>query len=227
MYISSWSGGKDSCLACYKALKAGYKVRYLVNFISKEYQRVSSHGTEKDLIKIQSELLGIPLYQKETTPDNYENAFKEAVKAVGTYCNTPLRPLGIKGMVFGDIYLDEHRQWVDRVCGELGIEAIEPLWGMNTEEHLTDFIAKGFRAVIVSGQAKFIDKEWIGMPVDMNFVRYLKTKPEVDICGEKGEYHTFVVSGPLFKGEIEITDKEVISRNGYWFLDIGDYKVLR
>ncbi len=219
MYISSWSGGKDSCFACYKALRAGYKVKHLVNFISKEYQRVSFHGTEKSLIRMQSELAGIPLYQKETTPDNYENEFKDAVKSLST--------LGIEGMVFGDIYLDEHRQWVERVCDELGIEAVEPLWGINTEEHLTDFIDKGFKAVVVSGQAKFIDKEWIGMPVDMNFLRHLKAKPEVDICGEKGEYHTFVVSGPLFKGEIEITDKEVISRNGYWFLDIRDYKILR
>lgn len=171
MYISSWSGGKDSCFACYKALKAGYKVKHLVNFISKEYQRVSFHGTEKSLIRMQSELAGIPLYQKETTPDNYENEFKDAVKS--------LSPLGIEGMIFGDIYLNEHRQWVDRVCGELGIEAVEPLWGMNTEEHLADFIDKGFKAVVVSGQAKFIDKEWIGMPVDMDFLRYLKAKGSV------------------------------------------------
>lgn len=219
MYISSWSGGKDSCFACYKALKAGYKVRHLVNFISKEYQRVSFHGTEKGLIRIQSDLAGIPLYQKETTPDNYENEFKGAVKS--------LSHLNIKGMVFGDIYLDEHRQWVDRVCNELGIEAVEPLWGRNTEEHLTDFIEKGFKAVVVSGQARLIDKEWIGQPVNRDFMAYLRAKPGVDICGENGEYHTFVVSGPLFKGEIEIMEKEVISRNGYWFLDIKDYRIVR
>ena len=82
MYISSWSGGKDSCFACYKALQTGYKVTHLVNFISKEYKRVSFHGIESGLIKIQSELAGIPLYQKETTPDNYESEFKDAVRIV-------------------------------------------------------------------------------------------------------------------------------------------------
>jgi uncharacterized protein (TIGR00290 family) len=108
VYISSWSGGKDSCFACYKALKAGYKITHLVNFISREYKRVSFHGIDGRLIKIQSELSEIPLCQKETAPDNYENAFKDAVRS--------FKYIGIKGMVFGDIYIEEHRQWVERVC---------------------------------------------------------------------------------------------------------------
>ncbi|MCG2722533.1 MAG: diphthine--ammonia ligase [Thermodesulfovibrionales bacterium] len=218
MYITSWSGGKDSCFACYKAWQAGYKIASLVNFISREYKRVCFHGTDSKLVQIQSELAGIPLYQKETTPDNYENEFKDAVKSLGHY--------GIEGMIFGDIYLDEHKRWVERVCNELNIIAIEPLWERNTEELMQDFIRSGFRAVVVSGQVKFIDKEWIGRWVDENFMEYLKTKPDVDICGERGEYHTFVLGGPLFKGSIKITEKEVINRNGYWFLDIKDYKVL-
>ena len=97
-----------SCSACYKAFKAGFKVSHLVNFISKEYQRVSFHGVKRNLIQTQAELEGIPLLQKETTPGNYENEFKEAVRS--------LLPGGIRGMVFGDIYLDEHKQWVERVC---------------------------------------------------------------------------------------------------------------
>lgn len=219
MYIASWSGGKDSCFACYKALRTGYKLSHLVNFISKEYKRVSFHGIESGLIKIQSELSGIPLYQKETTPDNYESEFKDAVKSLGHY--------GIKGMIFGDIYLEEHKQWVERVCNELKIEAVEPLWERNTEELLQDFIRNGFQAIVVSGQAKFVDKEWMGQTVTREFIEYLKTKPDVDICGENGEYHTFVVSGPMFKGMIEITEKQIISRNGYWFLDIKDFRVIR
>jgi uncharacterized protein (TIGR00290 family) len=218
VYISSWSGGKDSCFACYKALQTGYKVTHLVNFISKEYKRVSFHGIESGLIKIQSELAGIPLYQKETTPDNYENEFKDAVNCLAHH--------GIKGMVFGDLYLEEHRQWVERVCKELGLEAIEPLWERNTEELMQDFINNGFQAVVVSGQERFIDREWIGKTINRDFMEYLKSKPDVDICGENGEYHTFVVSGPLFRGRIEITEKEVISRNGYWFLDIKDFRVV-
>jgi len=218
VYISSWSGGKDSCFACYKALQAGYKVTHLVNFISKEYKRVSFHGIDGRLIKAQSELARIPLYQKETTPDNYESEFKDAVRSLEHY--------GIKGMVFGDLYLEEHRQWVERVCKELGIEAVEPLWERNTEELMQDIIDNGFQAVVVSGQEKFIDRELIGRTINKDFLEYLKAKPDVDICGENGEYHTFVVSGPLFRGRIEITEEEVIRRNGYWFLDIKDFRVV-
>ena len=219
MFISSWSGGKDSCFACYKALRSGVKVTHLINFISKEYQRVSFHGIKKSLIQAQAELAGIPLLQKETTPGNYETEFKEAVGS--------LLPIGIKGMVFGDIYLDEHRQWVERVCGELGLEAIEPLWERHTEDLMREYIENGFRAVVVSAQADLVDKEWIGKPVDMDFIEYLKKKPEIDLCGEKGEYHTLVVGCPMFKGSIEIMEQEVINRQGYWFLDVKDYTVVR
>lgn len=218
MYLASWSGGKDSCFACYKALQLGYKIVSLVNFISREHKRVRFHGTDNRLIQTQSELLGIPLCQKETSPDDYEPAFKDAV--------TSLKPLGIKGMIFGDLYLEEHKQWVERVCGELGIGAVEPLWKINTEKIIDDFINEGFEAVIVSSQKKFIGKEWIGHKVNREFLEYLKTKPDVDICGENGEYHTFVVGGSLFKGNIDITKSQVIEKNGYWFLDIKNFRVV-
>ena len=218
MYLTSWSGGKDSCFACYRAIQNGYKISYLVNFISKEYRRVSFHGIEARLIRLQSGLAGIQLVQGETTPDGYEQEFKKTVQS--------LIPQGIKGMVFGDLYLDEHRQWVERVCRELGIEAIEPLWKIDTEKILNDFINEGFEAVVVSSQKKFISKEWIGSKIDKGFLEYLKTKPEVDICGENGEYHTFVVGGPLFKGRINIKESEVIERDGYWFLDIKKFEVI-
>jgi len=91
---------------------------------------------------------------------------------------------------------------------------------------IQDFIQKGFQAVVISAQERSVDKEWIGKTVNRDFVEYLKTKPEVDICGENGEYHTFVVAGPLFRGRIEIIEKEVISRNGYWFLDIKGFRVV-
>ncbi len=218
MYLTSWSGGKDSCFACYRAIQRGYKISHLVNFISEEHKRVSFHGIEARLIKLQSGLAGIQLVQDETTPDGYEQEFKNTVQG--------LIPQGIKGMVFGDLYLEEHKQWVERVCGELGIEAIEPLWKIDTEKTMNDFINEGFEAVVVSSQKKFVGKEWIGRKVNREFLEYLKTKPEVDICGENGEYHTFVVGGPLFKGEIDITQSQVIERNGYWFLDIKDFRVV-
>jgi len=215
-YISSWSGGKDSCFACYLALGQGYKISHLVNFVSKEFNRVSFHGTEARLIQLQSQSIGIPLLQKQTTWNGYEQEFKEAVKS--------LLPNGIKGMVFGDIYLDEHKDWVERVCGDLGIEAVEPLWNKSSEKVLTDFINAGFEAIIVSAKAELIDEGWVGRRADRDFMEYLKAK-NIDICGENGEYHTLVVSGPLFKRRIEIIETRTINRDNYWFLDNCKYRL--
>jgi len=213
-YIMSWSGGKDSCLACYEAIRQGYRVSYLVNFISKEYQRVSFHGTEARLIQLQSEALGIPLLQQETSWDNYEPAFKQAVSS--------LIPEGIEGMVFGDIYLEEHKQWVERVCGELGIKALEPLWGWTTEEVLHTFIGNGFEAVVVSAQADLIGPEWVGQPVSRPFLDYLRSK-NIDLCGENGEYHTLVINGPIFNKKIELTKTDKVLKDNRWFLDTVSY----
>ena len=213
-YLASWSGGKDSCFACHRALAQGYKISHLVNFISRQYQRVSFHGTEKRMVQLQSQAIGIPVLQKETTPDGYEQEFKEAVRG--------LLPEGIKGMVFGDIYLDEHKEWVERVCAELGIEAVEPLWGKSPGSVLSGFIEAGFEAIIVSAKAELIDEEWVGRGVDRDFMNYLKSK-DIDLCGENGEYHTLVVNGPLFKRKIEITESRTIKRDGYWFLDTLNY----
>ena len=213
-YIASWSGGKDGCLACYKAMLGGYNISHLVNFISKEYRRVSFHGTEAKLIQLQSEAIGVPLLQKETTEDGYEQEFKETLRS--------LLPEGIKGMVFGDIYLQEAKEWVEKVCAELGIEAVEPLWGKGPEEILCDFIDAGFEAVIVSAQSEFIGREWIGRQVDGNFRDYLKAK-NIDVCGENGEYHTLVIDGPIFNKRIEMIEAETINRGGHWFLDTRKY----
>jgi len=216
-YIGSWSGGKDSCFACYRAICKGYDISCLVNFISKEYKRVSFHGTEDRLIQLQAEALGISLLQKETTGNGYEQEFKEAVRS--------LIPEGIKGMIFGDIYLQEHKDWVERVCGELGIEAVEPLWGEEPERILLDFIDAGFQAIIVSAKADLFGKEWIGRKIDRDFFKYVKEN-SVDICGENGEYHTLVVNGPVFKKKIRITESKAITRDGYWFLDTVEYSLL-
>lgn len=217
-YISSWSGGKDSCLACYEAMRRGYAVSHLLNLLSKELHRVSFHGTEAELIQLQSRATGIPVVQRETTWEGYEQEFKEAVRS--------LIPGGVNGMVFGDLYLEEHKAWVERVCGELGIEAVEPLWGRKPEEVLSGFIDSGFEALVVSAQSKLIGREWIGRPVDRGFMDYLKQR-EIDICGENGEYHTLVVDGPIFRGRIEVTESTTIERDDYWLLDTRQYRLVR
>ena len=219
MYLASWSGGKDSTLAVARAKEAGIEVTGIANFISDDYKRVRFHGTEAHLIGLQAELAGVRLYQRETRAAGYEDDFKAAIRERVAE--------GFTGMVFGDIYLDEHRAWVERVCAEVGIEPLEPLWGESTLKLITEFVDRGFTAVIVSGMQEHIGREWIGKTVNGDFIEYMKGKPQADVCGEKGEYHTFVTGGPLFNGSIEITESEVIERSGFWLLDIKSYEVVK
>ncbi|MCX5701180.1 MAG: diphthine--ammonia ligase [Candidatus Omnitrophica bacterium] len=217
--ISSWSGGKDSCLACYKAIKQGYKVKYLLNFISRESKRGCFHGLEGKLLKFQADLIGIPLVQYEVSPDmqKYEEEFKSAV--------TEVRGKDIGTMVFGDIYLLEHESWIKRVCADLEIKALEPLWNNDPENIVNEFITSGFQAIIVSCKADIMGKEFLGRYVDKELVVELK-KRGICPCGEKGEFHTLVVDGPIFSKPIKILEAQPILKESFWqhwFLDIKSY----
>jgi diphthine-ammonia ligase len=214
-YIASWSGGKDGCFAVYQAIKQGYKISRLMNFITEKSRRISFHGTDPGLVVLQSRRIGIPLVQKETGENSYEQEFKETV--------TGLIPDGVEGMVFGDIFVKEHKDWVEKVCADMKIKALEPLWNRNTEDILTEFINLGFKSILVCGKADIIDKKWIGKAIDMEFMGDLKKKG-IDVCGENGEYHSLVIDGPLFQKPIKLLESRVIGRDNYWFLDILKYE---
>ncbi len=218
--VSSWSGGKDSCLASYRAIKNGYRVSYLLSFISSRYKRCCFHGIEADLMNLQAERIGIPLIRKEVSDDmeKYEAEFKEAVSEI--------KQKGIEGMVFGDIYLDEHKEWVDRVCKDLEIASVEPLWSLSPSQIVEEFIDLGFKAMVVSCKADLFGKDFIGKYYDKDLIQELQ-KRNICPCGENGEFHTFVTDGPLFKRSIEILESEPILKEGFWrhwFLDIKRYK---
>ena len=217
--VSSWSGGKDSCFACYKAIQDGYKITHLLNFISRESQRGCFHGLESDLLKLQAERIGIPIVQKEVSSDmkNYEQEFKEAV--------LELKAKGAEAMVFGDIYLLEHESWIDRVCGEINIPNVQPLWNVPTLKLMDEFIALGFKAVIVSCKADVLGSEFLGRHIDKDLIQQFEAMG-ICPCGENGEFHTLVVDGPFFKKPIEILETRKVLKEGFWkhwFLDIKKY----
>jgi diphthine-ammonia ligase len=216
--ISSWSGGKDSVLACYRAMNEGHQVGRLLNLISAEEKRCCFHGTDARLLGDQARCVGIPLVQREMGEEMgaYERDFKEAVRE--------LRSGGMEGMVFGDIYLDEHRDWVERVCGDIGIVPLEPLWNNDPRRVIEEFLDEGFRAVIVSCKEE-LGRDFVGREVDRESLARLEQFGMCP-CGENGEYHTVVTDGPIFKKRIRITGAAPILKEGFWrhwSLDIKEY----
>lgn len=210
--IATWSGGKDSCFATYKAMQAGYDVRFLANTISQEYQRVRFHGLAKGVIQQQAEAVGIPLLQQATTAENYAEEFKMNLRK-GLSSE-------IAGVVFGDIHLADCLTWANDICRDLGVVAIEPLWHKKQEDILREFIAAGFEAILVSTQANKLGKEWIGRKIDKAFVKDIAKLRDIDPSGENGEYHSLVLNGPIFRKKLQVMKAESVLRGGYWFLDI-------
>ena len=207
--FSSWSGGKECALATYKAISQGHEVLYLLNFVSEDGQRSRSHGIKATVLALQAEAIGIPLIQVMTSWENYEENFK---KAVGE-----LKNKGIEGGVFGDMDLEEHREWVERVCSEVGIKAFLPLWGIKAEELIEEFLKLKFKATIVATR---LEETFLGKVLDKALVRQI-SKLGSHPCGENGEYHTFVTNGPIFRKALKVTRGERKERDNVWFWDIS------
>jgi len=218
----SWSGGKDSCLACYKALQKGLKVSCLLNFIPKDMKYIS-HGSNSKLIAAQSQAIGIPIIQKKVSWDTYEEEFKTVARR--------LKERGFDGIVFGDIDLYEHLDWVVRVCNDVGILYMEPLWHLNRKQILEEFIGAGFKAIVVNVKADVFGVEWLGRVIDKAFIedlQKLQINHTFDICGELGEYHTLVIDGPLFKKRINLLNYRKVLSEDYgkrWILEVSNYSL--
>ena len=203
--FSSWSGGKECALATYKAISQGHEVLYLLNFISEDGERSRSHGIKAGVLALQAEAIGIPLIQVKTSWENYEENFKKVVKE--------LKDKGIEGGVFGDMDLEEHREWVERVCGEVGIKAFLPLWQVRPKELIDEFLRLEFKAMVVATR---LEESLLGKVLDKALVRRI-TKLGAHPCGESGEYHTFVTAGPIFRRALKVAKGEGERRDNMWF----------
>jgi len=209
----SWSGGKETMLSCYRVMKErNVRIRSLLNMASEDGKHSQSHGVDSVLLRMQAEAIGVPFTQVKSTWNTYEEEFKKAV--------SELKAKGIDTGIFGDIDLQEHRDWVERVSREVGIKPILPLWNGKREELFQEFIRSGFKAVVVATNAEFLAEDWLGRELNEEFAKDLKNLGTVDLCGEKGEYHTFVYDGPIFKRKIDLLFGEKIQREKHWFLNV-------
>jgi len=226
--IFNWSGGKDSSLCLYQVLtETKYRIRYLVTTLNGQNKRVSMHGVHENLLDQQAKAIGIPL-KKVYLPESPD---METYNKVFSDFLNQMKKENINTSVFGDIFLEDLRKYREEQLAKIGSTAAFPLWGRKTVMVANDFIQKGFKAIIVSVDSRYLDKSFAGRIYDESFLNDLPTN--VDLCGENGEFHSFVFDGPIFKTPVifekgEIVYKEYKSHSkenpdeniGFWYCDL-------
>jgi len=200
----NWSGGKDSALALHKILNAGQvRITALLTSVNATHNRISMHGVRRELLEAQAGALNIPLHTVELPelPDmkEYEVLMIREVES--------LRRSGCSQAIFGDIFLEDLRRYREEKLGTVGVDCLFPLWKTDTRMLVEEFIALGYRSVVVCVSERSLDRSFCGRVIDEDFLRDLP--PGVDPCGENGEFHSYVYEGPLFRQPIPFRKGEL------------------
>jgi uncharacterized protein (TIGR00290 family) len=211
-FFCSWSGGKDSSLALYRAMDRGWTPGFLLTMLDESGERSRSHGLPLALVESQAASIGIQLVTRSASWEGYEEAFTSAL--------VEMKKSGVAMGVFGDIDIDEHRQWVERVCGNAGVQPVMPLWKAERESLTGELLDAGFEATIVVVKDDKLDKGFLGRVLSRDVLAEVH-ESGVDMSGEGGEYHTIVTNGPLFSAPVPLRARGQVHRDGYWFLDVS------
>lgn len=206
--IVSWSGGKDCALAMYEALVGGeYEVAGLLTAVTQDCDRVDMHDIRWSLIERQTKVLGLP-WEKVSISSHTSNADYDSTlaQALRRY-----RESGVTSVVFGDIFREDLRKYRTLNLARLGMKAIFPLWKRDNLQLMDSFISLGFKAIVTSINACRLDDEFVGRTIDWKFLRDFPSS--ANICGEYGEYHTFVYDGPIFESAIAYAIGDIFERD--------------
>ncbi|RXM52386.1 MULTISPECIES: diphthine--ammonia ligase [unclassified Chryseobacterium] len=205
--LFNWSSGKDSALALYKIIQEDqYEVCTLLTSINKEFQRISMHGVHVHLLEQQASLLGIPLTKMELPKEPSMEEYQEIMNTT----MTEIQAQGITHSIFGDIFLEDLRQYREKQLNSIGMNAVFPLWKQNTSDLIQEFLALGFKTIVTCVNGTYLDKSFAGRIIDQQFLDEL---PEnVDPCGENGEFHTFTFDGPIFKSPVRFEIGETVKK---------------
>ena len=209
----SRSGGKDSALALHEAARAGAEPRLLVSMMVEGGERSRSHGLSREVLAAQAEAVGLPIEFGAASWSGYEAELIRVLEA-SIAAGGPI--VG----VFGDIDMQDHRDWVERVCGLVGAEARLPIWQRDRRAVMDELLDTGFRAVIVAVRDGVLPKELLGVMIDAEVVAAIEAAG-ADAAGENGEYHSLVVDGPLFERPLAVEAGERSLRDGVWFTDVS------
>ena len=206
--ILSWSGGKDSALALFFCQQSDrYNIVGLLTNINEQFGRVSMHGVRTELIEAQAQAVGLPLhtvqFPGEVSMELYNSMVKQKL--------TELKEQGVTHVIYGDIFLEDLRQYREQQLSEVGLIGVFPLWNQNTTVLLARFVQAGFKAVLVCVNENQLPESWVGRELDATVLKDLP--PSVDPCGENGEYHSFVYDGPVFNEPVRFQKGEVVRRS--------------
>lgn len=212
-----FSGGKDSTMAAYKAIKEGWNVEYLVSMFSENPASYMFHVPNIKLTELSSEAMGIPLVTAKT-PGKKEEELKDLKKVLGE-----LKEEGIEGVFAGALESSYQKSRIDNICRELGLESHAPLWHRDPQEYMEEIINLGFEVIITSVSAEGLDESWLGQKLDKDLldeIIRLNKKYRIHMAFEGGEAETMVLDCPLFKKRIKVVEAEKI-----WDTDSGYYLI--
>lgn len=213
--VLSWSSGKDCAFALVEARRLGLAdVVALLTTTNEAFDRVAMHGTRTALLRAQAAATGLPLIEVPLpwpcSNEDYEARMAAAMDRVAA--------LGVRHMVFGDLYLEDVRAYREARLAPLGIEAMFPLWGRPTAALAREMVALGLDARLVTVDPRKVPASFAGRKLDLALLAELP--PGVDPCGENGEFHTAVVAGPMFSAPIPVVPGEVVTRDGFVYADL-------
>lgn len=206
----SWSGGKDCAAALHEVWDHRAPV-VLLTMLTEGRERSRSHGLRREVLERQAEAIGVPVRFGAASWDEYAEKFRELVLGAAADGHTT--------GVFGDLDVEGHREWQERLAREGGSTAVLPLWGRDTGEHARAVVDQGFRAMIVAVRDGVVTPDLLGRVVDHEVLDELEENG-VDPSGEYGEFHSLVLDGPLFRHAHEVEPGERVMRSGMWFLDL-------
>lgn len=207
----SWSGGKDSCFALMKTIQNGYTPKILLNVLNEEGKISRSHGIPSAILQAQASAAGLPIHFISSSWKDYEKKF------IGTL-QLLQKQYQLQYAVFGDINLQPHRDWEEKVCADAGIKAILPLWQQDSRNLMMQMMSSGIETMIVSCN-ETLGEQFLGKIMNEELTDELDTLG-VDACGENGEFHTLVLNCPLFKQRIDVVVKNKLKQEKYWFTEL-------
>jgi len=214
--VVSWSGGKDSAwtLHTLRQEPEKYLVIGLLTTINQRFNRIAMHGVRRELLEQQAQAAGLPLWvvplPSPSTNEHYERRMTNAL------CF--LKRLGIDAVAFGDLYLEDIRQYREAQFGNCGLELLFPVWGLKTRQLAEQMLGAGVKARLSCVDPRAVPADWAGRDYDEKLLAELP--PSADPCAENGEFHTFVYSGPMFRSSIPIANGEIVERDGFVFRDL-------